>query len=1041
MQDRKKDILRCLKNCAFQEAIDRCQSYLDWEDDDPKIFFYWAYALSELQRPEEALQTYQKALKCPQSESIRSEVTLGIAKILFNAKSHFTKSLSDQQEEEAYITAAIQIYQSQQKEAQYKEYLFYLLEIHEHTNYEKYIAVAETHLNLHQVPNSSKLDITRPEIEDILFRYLKQSLLHANASIRSLVEEGVFSQSREAIIIQLSTIFAKQNKSNDYQALLRTTPTGNQRFLTDLFDSYLRYLQMQAYAKPVELTTLLDLLNQALTDQISLQPYLALLKLLASDFLDLPGLLGTLADYKGYTYNTLSPTIFMLRFPTKRAQVATIYQSYEALGLKAYPLKREYISAHLYYDVLKEKLAHDSNYSSANELAHFQQLGISFTHPVSLSLLLDAILPTANFTCLRTILATTSLPTTDTDTNHYIDSLVITPPPPNAISTENILMHLLATTPGLVPVLQSFNLTIELDALHVLMVQAHLCLSQGSFHPAYLILNSQSSRLELLRQQVRLLTDPAFSSTITAKVDTLYAYGKFLVEYNNKIGSTAPPQPNTNPILTRVPLLTTTYQSPYTYQTLNKLHSPAHTQLDLFPFPATNPNPFHRHLIAIHNFENNNRSLAISLLRDLYKHRPLDYFLVSDLSLLLSEAAQAAQARQILDRYLHGRVYRQEEHLLLLSLQLLREVREWQQAEQRAHDLLAILPYHYKIKMALAESLAEQCKYGYADKIVQEIIQTEEQNPSPNQDQVLSAKTFSIYIKIKTGQLDNLTTTIQAVLATIPSPDSKFFQILIKYQKHVYAKELQQTIKAEGMTNTHNLIKNYTNLPATTSITTTTTTNTSTNTTTDSPPAPISALSYTISLIDSYITLLSHHLSSAPLLHPPSLPDPLPVHLKEAEEQQLLITTGKLLFLLARATNRLTNPQIHQNIASYLKRAALFGETKEALEIEYILRIFRGEDVSTFYQGERISEESPFSRTVHSLIYRPSTIATNTREYLKHSTLASAPFLILIARTLISQKDQPLYEDLENVFLHLSRRYLPNDPIVSDVFNYLKNQK
>ncbi|OAG29458.1 hypothetical protein NEDG_00591 [Nematocida displodere] len=1019
MKERRREILRLIKQKDLEGAACKCKEYIDRDSDCAKVYIYLGYCYSELGRPNEALGEYRTAETCTDAEEVGTEVLQGMAKVFAEQQSYFEKPTSDQKYEEGIIIKVIHTYHAQDKQEQYAKYVHYLISIYEYTDTQKYIEAICKYLHIAtdspNLPATESLDtealpklpITEEEQRRLITGYIRQRLREFHSKFKTLVESGAFSRAYSTVRENLSLIYKEHEEMEKYIAFLGEIDkkAGTRLFLSQLHHLYLPYLGTKVYSTPLALDAFVTVLVECVESKLNLENHLPLIKLIVSDYLDFSGTLGTLSEYKSLLYNTLSPTMVLLRFAERSSHCHAIYKDIEAEVGPAYPLKRQHFTAAIYKNQVNQKLGKDMVYTGTEEFQEMERLYTPITHPTPLKHIITDALSYTNFYFLETALKQAKAAFPSLNTMHVSRSSGTSP----CLSAQE---RLLEAATGLFS-LDILRYTAHIDALYIEMVTAHVHVFNGHTNKAYGILEDTHSLMDKARQDARDRSHlPLYAETFAA-VDALYGYGKFLAEYITRIaetqGQSAPQTPGKRPSL-----VVCAYSSEYGRHQLSQKYTEGLKPLSILKCPVNRFSPFFTHMVAFANYEKGNTSLGISMLQGLYEDRENDYHLVSDLAFCLSEQQQEPQALAILDGYLRGRVYREETHLFALSLQLLREAQEWQRVEMRCKDLLC-KEKTYKVEMALAESLANQKKFAYALKVVTEIIKREETKPALTSERLLSAHLFTIYLQIKTEDLENLDQQIDQILPKA-TDNPNIYQTLLRYKKYICAKQIKTAIASEGLSTAVALLQKYRNTPST--------------------PTDSSPLSCAISITDGYAAFLSHALERQNVSGP-KLTTEMPATLPDPEKQQLLNTSAKLALLHASIEGTLTNPHLHQRVAKYLKHSRAFGESKGALEAELIVRAAREEDVSRFYEGDRVSEETASARLFLSLLYRPNDLAPSAREYLKHSTLADAPLLQRVAQALAASTTTHA-EDLEVVFLHLCRRHSPEDKEIAWIYNELQ---
>lgn len=1036
MRERKKSIIRSIKKKEYNLARDQCKEYLEIEEEDAKVHMYMAYCYSQIEMYEDAYEWYKKTEKCVGAKEIAEEITLGIAAIFYKENKYFDRYAEKQKEEIDYIEKAIEIYKNQKKIEQQKEYVLYLLEIFAYTKIHSYLVLAKKYLEIEESDSNDpeKISLSSEEKKEVLFKYITQSLAQFHVNIQALIEQNEFTKSRVFVIEILKIHIERQKETEKYISII-LKKDGNNNFLLEIFDTYLSYLGLKVYIDSSAMNDVFTLLEIGNTAQKDMSAHIPMIELLCADYLDIPLIITSLQKYKGHGYNTLSPTVLLLRFPDRKEICYAVYTEFEQSLNTEYKMKRECLAVDIHKKDINERVLRDTQYKGEEEIRNMKEKHVFPSCPLSISIFLEEAYRTTHFPFLQSVL----------ENAFGYDMLSVSPQSMLERiekSTRNpwLLCKVQSKLFSLASVYLSFELPhimLAIESLYIQLMYAHICIVNYKASNALYVLNQTSQRVEQYKHTIRNIQVSPEQQKIYARIDNVYAYGEFLARYLRKIAAAYKTDNeiyigrkkvlnelyHKKKVKKRILLFPTAYTSPYSHKYLLERYSPELESIspDLFKYPNTTISPFLKHMIAMENTDpGGDPRIALDTFQMLYQNKPNDFFLVSDMTAYLSRTNREAKALFILEEYQRERINRQEYHLLLLSLQLSREAKNWQSVEKRCKEVLISTGYNYKVKMALSEALAEQRKYEYALSIAEEIIATEK-----NFNNRVSANIFLIYLSIRTGQIKDINNRIDELISESEKENASsfFVQTLIRYKKYICAKEIQNAIAVEGKTLTLSLLHTYTSLLSTTTS---------------------SSHFYQFHLIDSYIQLVNHLFTGHSLDTFFSLPETVPQHLSEEQQQKMLITIAKLLLLSSSATDNLHNPQIHQKISSYLKQASsVLGKTKESLEIEYLVRIIRKENVSSFYQGEYLSERTSFTRVVHSLVYDAHSLPVSSREYVKTCTLLDMPFLRMIGHMLCQGGNNFYvpYEDIETVFLHLCRLYLPDDPAVEQMYKRVKQEQ
>ncbi|KAI5171299.1 hypothetical protein NEFER03_0658 [Nematocida sp. LUAm3] len=1027
MNKEKTEILHLLKRKEFYKARDECLQYLEYIDHEAKIYFYLGYAYFELNKPQEAYKAYKKAEACPDAQTVKKEVVLGIAKIYKQEDAYFNKSHEEQAEEELYINSAIDIYLFQNKYEQYKEYILYLFTIYAYTDIKKQEALIKTHIikmkeaqesphkekkqslkteenkqeedkSIPEQPFQINIDIPSEKASEILLSYVDYSLRLFLSDIKSLTEEGAFSK-HESIKDALKNLYERKSELESYLSIIYTDQPNEQRELVikKILEKRIKYLFLKIYIYPESLQELIDILVDAQSLNIDISSFSPTVNLLASDFLDAPLVMGTQLEYKSLLFNTLSPTIIFLRFPNRSQLSYNIYEELEKALNTSYQLKKEFFTSYIYKEEIGEKIIKDSEFQGEDERI------ASLSHHSSLRLLLEIAMESSNFLFAKKLLSKITI----SSARHVPSSSFLS-------SLYSFIEHL--------PHTEQISTSLYIDEIYANMVGIHMLLLSGDVKESEKALKDLSASTEDIKEKIfNQYTDSVLFSSLKQKADEIYGYGRFLVELLASFSKTEESQHS----FSRTLPLPTTYFSIYSPSSIFSLISSSSLSAEkeylaslkpllksLFASPTESINPFLLHFLGIRNYLKGSKSHGVSMLLDLYETRPNDFYLVEDLSWCLYQEQENKKLVSILEDFLRTRSFRKEFLLLLIALTLYKERKDWLQVEKKAKEILAHTGYTYKIQIILSHALLQQKKSLYAKKTVEEVLLRE------TEDNRISAEIFSIYLSISMNDLENIEEKINDLLTS--TTNIRFVSILNKYKKYFYAKKLETAIKSEGVIETSLLLSKYSNVPSDTC-------------------KESSSLDHILLLTDHYMSIISSIINNTPIASISSIPTP--DIFPEKERRSLLVVASRLILAASSLSNGLENPQMHKEVSMYLKEVNAIEEGKDSAETEYLLRLIRDEDVSLFYTGDRLTEDTTFSRVLHSLIYDRKTLLVNIRELLRETSILDGPFLLFLFEVVYKSQLDRTGEDLEMILLHLSRRYKVDEEPLLSIYQKVKSKK
>jgi len=1085
MREKRKEILKTIKGKEIQRAKDQCKKYIEIEEDDARVYVYLGYCHTEDKEYEESLRAYERARKCSNAEEVELEIVQGIGRVLVEEKKHFEKSEEEQNKEEEIVARVAEIYREQNKSEQAKKYLMYLLEMLRYAKIEKYRQVFEKNFNI-GTEDTDKLDLEKREKLDVIAEYVDQRLKDFASCVKTLVETGGFSRPRSEISKNIRNLVDEQKETEKYIRYAAECGEEEEKALVEkIFENFVFYLGMKVYVDGKYLEGFAEGVMKGKRFGVPLERHRSFVQLVASDFLDMPLVIGTADEYKPFLYNVLSPTVVLLRFKEQKAVCYEMYAEMEEETGRSYRKKKQMISALQYQKRIEEKLQKDTEYRGEEELEEIREKYGRIHDASALMVILEEAARISSFAFIEEVLKKAErsgdwnicgggdggdvgedgliVEISDVGDVGDVSDIPNLHNLPNLSNLHNIngehacvdskntdyVQHSLRSTDlfeasrDIVPYEKLF-LIMEIDEMSVRLLSAHENIVHGRADKGLTILMNAERPIQSIRRKIRSSSELSIDQEISEKLDQIYGYAKFLTEYLNRIillkstpskcensSSTAPKDASEQE-----------YFSEYSEHALRNKEISRTTMLDMFRHPVDRTNHYQRHMNSVTSYEKDSCATALAGLGDLHQERKNDYYLVGDLAHYLSKSRKRDEALVILEEYLRGRVYRNETHLFALSLRLLRETKRWHQMEMRCKELLT-KQKTYRLEIALAEALSHQKKYTYALKIVQDVIRTEIARKSTDKqaepEKLRTAQLFEIYLYIKSQNLALAEDRINAISKEDLNRTER--TVLERYRKYAQAHEIRRAVHAEGITHVKNLISKYGNTSAIEDLAPPADKNTRNNQNENRDAPKISASEHAAQVIECYVVFLRYILTGASVPEELSVPEDAPRSPNDQERQEALITTAKLHLVLASAKGALEDPRVHKTVAGLLKQAASYGVSKTALETELVTRIVREEEIEGFYRGEKTSEETSAARVMLSLTCTPEDLPVAVREYARSTSLADAALMKLVgdalARGVICEGRA---EDLETVFLHLCRRYRPEDAEVAEMYAALKSR-
>ncbi|KAI5156270.1 hypothetical protein NEPAR05_0431 [Nematocida parisii] len=1025
MKKQRKLILKYIKENKINQALGEAISTIEYYDPDYKIHFYAGYCYYMDKNHPSAVEHYKKALSLSSTPEESFEVYKGLSKIYIEYEYLYIEEEKKKEIEEVLLFTLCNV-KDKMYTAHEKKTVVFLLNLYLYNDIDKYTDAFIKYC-MQEICTSGEICMNEDFKDDGFFmlkEYFNERLKHFNRDLKSIVDSGCFSKERKDIIKELQSILAKADDLYlYYPELVRVL--GNE-FVESVCDGYLLYLTMHAYSNLAKVPAVVSLVSYILAKGIKIKDDSVILMIL-SDFLDIPTILGVSATYKKIYYNTLSPTILLLRFPNNQETMQCVLEVYkemqESLDIE-YNLKIEYVSTLLIDHTVQNDVLTDREYSLSSAVsAVYPEIKMAISCATNILILLGSALEAMNVTVINEVLQNSSsnLPV-DSILEAFLKIEKISPSITGALNKETK-----QNPEGIADKISQLSLTgmsIDCEGIkenllligvmaykilfyreflfeyvierinanyHVNIVKKHMKLLSGNIEEVYEYLVQHEDQLHEYRAYL------GQTGTNIGKFEMIYSYHKFACEYINKAlsGSTGIEVPGD-------------YISIYSKQHMGQAAIPNGSSVCLYKYPVDENISHFKHLMAVNNYEKGNKTMSLMLLKELHTARPHDYYILCDLGAILAESNETLH---LVDTYLRIAQNISSPHLFLLSMQYHKKQKIWEMVERRAKEVL-MFGYDYIIKMTLVEALSEEKKYKYAIKTASEIEEVEKKSPSSSV--LVSVQIFMVYLYIKIDELVRAEEIIDMLLEKELKEAEK--TKVLQYKKHLYALRIQTAIKKEEPEDVLGLTKAYQLLS-------------STEQCSDEP----TEIDRTTAISDAYATLLEKVLTKDPS------PCAEPKLYLDTDDQQELITVSKLLLTYASVSNQLENPAIHSVILNCIKKANLQGETRDALEVELLLRIVRDEDVQHYYEEDKKSEETPFARVILSLLYYPADLAATTREYLKNTTLADMDVILMLAHIVAEQKNPRNTADLEAMFLHLCRKYTPDSSEVRWLYELLKN--
>ncbi|KFG26758.1 uncharacterized protein NESG_00913 [Nematocida ausubeli] len=1025
MKTQRKLILKYIKTNEIDKALETALYTIKYYEPDYKVQFYTGYCYFLKKDYPQAVCHYKQAIATSSSPEESLEASKGLAKIYIESDYMYIKD-EDRKEIENVLETVLEGADPKKYTALEKDSIIFLLSIYLYNDLDQYMAVFRKYCM--ETDSSGEKTVINEAFSDEGFSHIRayfcERLKQFHRDLKSTIESGYFSMERKVLVQEVKNILAKVSDLPEYYKDL--IETYRKEFLADICSNYLLYLIMRAYSDFLQVGNLLEFMQKILEENIPIEDT-SLVLMTLSDFMNIPALLGSPSIYKKVYYNTLSPTILLLRFPGNEAVMKTVLEIYKeieiALG-REYKEKVDYVTALLVRQISSQEVLTDREcpFLSSVTVAYPDVPRIS--SPMNLLIILDDALKAMNLKVINEVLDM-HLPSTVIDdiVSAVLDLMEIPESAIEFLADRNIpqkdlciqeehketvlpVESNICTREALIKITRlAYNTLGHKDLLleyvhekinseyHLVLVKQHMALLKGKIESVHACLIENEIKIDSYRVYLVRI------SKYTSAFEMIYSYYKFACEYINKtLASSQSNVPVGSDYLH--------YASIYSKENMQMKTALDLLPLNLYKYSVDAHISHFKHLLAINHYEKGNSPVVLQLLKELYDARPNDYYLISDFGVVLAESNESLHP---VDKYLRVVQNISSPHLFMLSMEWHKRQESWEMMERRAKEVL-MFRYEYTVKMALTEALTEQKKYRYAIKILSEIEETENKAGS---DLLPTVKIFNAYLHIKIDSLDVAEDILDSLLAEeVGDPERTR---AVQYKKHIRALQMQAALKTEEAESVIKIAEEYKNLPVISEV--------------NEEPTEIER---STAMSDAYVGLVQ-----SVLMKEVGAPVELQKYL-ETDDQQELVALSKLILAAASTSGQLQNPAVHSAVLSCIKKANLQGETRDALEVELILRIVRDEDTQNYYEENRKSEETAFARVVQALLYSPVDLAPVSREYLKNATIAEMDVLLLLAQKIAEQKNPRDISDLEAIYLHLCRKYTPDREEVRWLHELLK---
>lgn len=1014
MKAQRKLILNYIKSNEIEKALEAALDTIENDDLDYKVCFYAGYCYFLQNNYKEAIKYYKKAQSLATTENEHLESSKGLSKIYITYDYLYLDSDSKNEVEKVLLSTLKNRANTAYTELE-KASITFLLNLYLYNDIDKYMDLFFTFCTDTSINSNGKIvlnDNYKEEGFSLLKEYFIVRLRNFERALKDIVDSGSFSKPRTDLIAELVPILDRYTGLKDYYKVLLDIYSN--KFLSEIADAYLLYLTFRTYTTYSSLHELLLFIEELFEKDIKLVDESVILMVL-SDFMNSPTVLGTSATYKKILYNTLSPTILLIRFAKREEtgnDLLNIYGEIEVALNISYSMKKEYISTLMLKDSAEQEILTNRDYSILDGIDK-----LSISHRINMAVLVESAMKSMN---IKVLVDLFSIYREENITDHIVEWCLDLENMPSSIKTVLGLYRNQNEKLKKDESLEETSEQVKKIAKHVYRtnnykntIRDHLLNNINSQY----YLNGVRMHMKILNKEIeevyKYLTETEKSldeyrlylneiNALVERFDLVYSYHKFLCEYTNKAIKSSSEKKVEQGSLNK-------YISIYSKEYLVRENLLPLDLLTRYKYPVDKNIFCFRHLIAINNYEKENKSISLVLLKELYEERPQDYYVANDLGVCLVEMNQSITP---IDKYLRDVQNINNSHLLEISMHYHRRQSNWEIVERRAKEIL-VFGYDYVVKMALVEALSEQKKYKYAVKIIREL---EEESKEINY-RTNTVRVFMIYLYIKIDKFEEAQKMIDLLLQE-KELGTEERNRAIQYKKYICATLLQRAVATEETEEVLKIADTYKKLDVNLV-----------------PENSVGEVDRITAISDQYAELVSKILRKEAGTE---IDFKLTAAL-ETDDQLELITLSKLILLNASINNQLSNPVVHNTISCCIKKANLQGETREALEVELLLRVIRDENVENYYEENRKSEETPFARVLLSILYHPSELAANTRDYLKNTTALDMDMIELLAKEVAAQENPRNTADLESIFLHLCRTYTADNERIRWLYDLLKN--
>ncbi|KAH9386137.1 uncharacterized protein NEMAJ01_1033 [Nematocida major] len=992
-----KPVLALLKKDAFSEALvlagDLAKTVKHY-----KIHVLIGFCHFKMGNSELALTAYREALSLAETPEALVETHRGIAKIFLAYNPAF---IDEKTAREAENTMEIALSAGPASPFDW-EMVSFLLELHLNNDLQKFLPA---------------LELYQPADSDSWTRKCALKKLQAfHRQVKVFADAGNFFRERGAVRSALRKIVAE---FADVETLWSTVE-ADPGFFRHAANEFLFFLYIAVYCDGRKLSDFSHLLLAMLKAEVNVSEH-ALVFSVVSDFLDFPVEESLKDALKSVMYNTLSPTVMLLRGPERPAlleealSACSVAEEETGLMLSA---KKDVLRARVH--LLNESIYTDRKFPGYSEASE-RVLGVR-----AAKMLLEAGLSCMNVQGLESVLQGTPcfIPACELER-------ICTENAP-----ENVAKILAAESARRTPVSEK---TEKNKNVHSLNIHFSDSSSHGNIQSIG-VSRMKNEKVPILQLLSRLCDAPPykeyFQKYAVDSVSTVYFVRA--VEMHMCI---LQKQPET--VRAYLSVISPEFDAFAEYVRRTGEDSATFSELcayygflwecsreSLFA-NACPESAFSRHKAALSAYTAGYAEAAVEMLTRLHRERPYDYYVACDLGAILHEVGGSLS---LLDEYLRVAENLQDTGLLRASLRYHQRSGNWGVAERRCQEILLVKD-SYAVKMALAEALSQQKKFKYAVKVASEAenailalgkstsraggeerIRSDgllhrgifgsgsRKNPSENPELrgveaeesrensesagdsagydlacLNTVRLYLVYLLASSGDFARASSVAGQLRESALSPHE--CDQLLKYEVFLRAHSVSTASHTEE---TPDILRMT------------------------SPHAEIrfEGGGDPYILCDAYVRSV-HGLLTGKAAHTRVL------ECFSSEDPGLLLTASQLLLFESSAFQRESDPNVHGTISQALKKVHVTGESPASLETALLLAVARGEAVCDFYAGDRQAEASPFARALIAFLSGEG-LDRAVDAYLPGSSVLELGVVSLFSRHVSGAV-------LERARLHLSR--------------------